>query len=34
VADFGAYIETLQPLLDEMPTTVLVWSNGEADVFA
>jgi hypothetical protein len=33
VADFGSYFETLQPLLDEMPATVLVWSNGEADVF-
>jgi hypothetical protein len=22
------------PLLEKLPTTVLVWSNGEADVFA
>ncbi len=26
--------EAMYPLLEELPTTLLVWSNGEADVFA
>jgi solute carrier family 12 sodium/potassium/chloride transporter 2 len=28
------YLEQVDPLLQRLPTTVLVWSNGEADVFA
>jgi amino acid transporter len=27
-------LEVLDPMLDRLPTTVLIWSNGEADVFA
>ena len=27
-------LEWLDPLLTRLPTTLLVWSNGEADVFA
>ena len=26
-------IEKIQPLLDELPATFLVWSNGEANIF-
>jgi len=28
------YLDGIYPLLDQLPTTLLVWSNGEADVFA
>ena len=28
------FLEQVDPLLRRLPTTVLVWSNGEADVFA
>jgi hypothetical protein len=34
VSEFRRYIETMEPLLADLPTTVLVHSNGEADVFA
>jgi ABC-type amino acid transport substrate-binding protein len=27
-------LDWLDPLLPRLPTTLLVWSNGEADVFA
>ena len=27
-------LQDLEELLDRLPTTILVWSNGEADVFA
>jgi amino acid transporter len=27
-------LDALSPILDHLPTTLLVWSNGEADVFA
>jgi amino acid transporter len=29
-----AFLDVIYPLLDRLPTTLLVWSNGEADVFA
>ena len=29
-----AFFEGMDDLLEKLPTTVLVWSNGEADVFA
>lgn len=32
--DLGAFLDQSGPLLDNLPTTLLVWSNGEADVFA
>ena len=32
--DFPRYIDAMDPLLARLPTTLLVWSNGEADVFA
>jgi solute carrier family 12 sodium/potassium/chloride transporter 2 len=28
------YLDGIFPLLEHLPTTLLVWSNGEADVFA
>jgi hypothetical protein len=28
------YLEQIEPLIDRLPTTLLIWSNGEADVFA
>jgi hypothetical protein len=28
------YIQAMDPLLDRLPTTLFVWSNGEADLFA
>ena len=28
------YLDGIFPLLDRLPTTLLIWSNGEADVFA
>jgi solute carrier family 12 (sodium/potassium/chloride transporter), member 2 len=28
------FFDVIDPLLERLPTTVLVWSNGEADVFA
>ena len=31
---FPAYLEAMDPLLARLPTTLLVWSNGEADLFA
>jgi hypothetical protein len=27
-------LDAVDPLLEHLPTTLLVWSNGEADVFA
>jgi hypothetical protein len=27
-------LEAIRPMLDRLPTTLLVWSNGQADVFA
>ena len=27
-------LDAVAPILDRLPTTLLVWSNGEADVFA
>jgi amino acid transporter len=33
-AGFSDYLETMDPLLEELPTTILVWSNGQADLFA
>lgn len=32
--DLGAFLDQSEPLLDSLPTTVMIWSNGEADVFA
>ncbi len=32
--DFRKYLEVMDPVLERLPTTVLVASNGEADVFA
>ena len=31
---FPAYMQAMDPLLVRLPTTLLVWSNGEADLFA
>jgi hypothetical protein len=28
------HLASLQPLLERLPTTLLVWSNGDADLFA
>lgn len=33
VSEFRKFYDTMEPLLAQLPTTVLVWSNGEADVF-
>jgi len=32
--DFPGYLANMDPLLAALPTTLLVWSNGEADLFA
>ncbi len=32
--DFPAYLSNMDPLLSSLPTTLLVWSNGDADLFA
>jgi len=32
--DFPGYLDNMDPLLSALPTTLLVWSNGEADLFA
>lgn len=32
--DFPGYLANMDPLLSALPTTLLVWSNGEADLFA
>jgi hypothetical protein len=32
--NFPNYIAAMDPLLSRLPTTLLVWSNGEADLFA
>ena len=32
--DFPGYLANMDPLLSSLPTTLLVWSNGEADLFA
>ncbi|MEM6294107.1 MAG: amino acid permease [Myxococcota bacterium] len=32
--DFPGYLGNMDPLLAQLPTTLLVWSNGDADLFA
>lgn len=32
--NFPRYLDAMDPLLSRLPTTLLVWSNGEADLFA
>ncbi len=32
--DFPGYLQNMDPLLQQLPTTLLVWSNGDADLFA
>ncbi len=32
--DFPGYLENMDALLSQLPSTLLVWSNGEADLFA
>ncbi|MBL6976098.1 MAG: amino acid permease [Deltaproteobacteria bacterium] len=32
--DLGAFLDQSGPLLEVLPSTLLIWSNGEADVFA
>ena len=32
--NFPGYLQAMDPLLARLPTTLLVWSNGEADLFA
>jgi hypothetical protein len=34
ISEFRRYVQTMDPLLALLPTTVLVHSNGEADVFS
>ncbi|MCA9710229.1 MAG: hypothetical protein KDK70_30595, partial [Myxococcales bacterium] len=34
VDQFGEYLEAMEPMLQRLPTTLLVRSNGEADLFA
>lgn len=34
LAYFSEYMDVMEPLLAKLPTTLLVWSNGEADLFA
>ncbi len=33
-AEARRYLSQVEPLIDQLPTTLLIWSNGEADVFA
>jgi hypothetical protein len=32
--DFSGYLDKMAPLLDQLPTTLLIFSNGEADLEA
>jgi amino acid transporter len=33
ISEFKTHLPSMEPLLAQLPTTILVWSNGEANVF-